>query len=551
MNLKILARTLLAILALFVLNASLAFGNVWPSPRIRWINAFSVEVAACVLLLAVVLRTKQHIHRGALAVVWLVLVIGHYVDVTAPGLYGRDFNIYWDSRHLVNVAAMLTRDVPRSTLLLVAGGTIAGLAAAWAVVWICLGCLAAAMRDKYLRPVFGVAATIVVALFAGQRLSAAFPTRVPFADPVLGSFARQARYVAGMVGPNRMAPALGASPVLNIQLEELRRADVLLIFLESYGAVTFDNPEFSSTLAKSRELLASEISAAGRRVVSAYVESPTFGGSSWLAHLSLLSGVEVRDEYANVSLMAQNRKTLVTTFALNGYRTVALMPGIRQEWPEGAFYRFDAIYNFDAMEYQGPKFGWWSIPDQYTLAKLDAAELHAGTRAPVFVVFPTATTHAPFGPVAPYQPDWSRMLTPAPYDKSDLERALAATPSLTNLAPSYLRAMSYEFESLAGYVRQHAKDNQVVIIIGDHQPAAAVSGRNARWDVPVHVIAGDSKMMDQLLNDGFSEGLNPRRPALGKMHTLVPMFLNAFTGAHTKLMATDYTDFTDLRTTRD
>jgi hypothetical protein len=354
-----------------------------------------------------------------------------------------------------------------------------------------------------------------------------------------------------MVGPNRMAPALGASPVLNIQLEELRRADVLLIFLESYGAVTFDNPEFSSTLAKSRELLASEISAAGRRVVSAYVESPTFGGSSWLAHLSLLSGVEVRDEYANVSLMAQNRKTLVTTFALNGYRTVALMPGIRQEWPEGAFYRFDAIYNFDAMEYQGPKFGWWSIPDQYTLAKLDAAELHAGTRAPVFVVFPTATTHAPFGPVAPYQPDWSRMLTPAPYDKSDLERALAATPSLTNLAPSYLRAMSYEFESLAGYVRQHAKDNQVVIIIGDHQPAAAVSGRNARWDVPVHVIAGDSKMMDQLLNDGFSEGLNPRRPALGKMHTLVPMFLNAFTGAHTKLMATDYTDFTDLRTTRD
>src|SRR5262245_9743231 len=148
MNFKILARSLLALLALFVLNASLTFGNVWPSPRIRWINAFSVEVAACVLLLALVLRKKGQVHRGALAAMWLVLVIGHYVDVTAPGLYGRDFNLYWDSRHLLNVAAMLTRDVPRLTILFVAGGTIAGLAAAFSAVWVCLGWLTSAMRDK-------------------------------------------------------------------------------------------------------------------------------------------------------------------------------------------------------------------------------------------------------------------------------------------------------------------------------------------------------------------------------------------------------------------
>jgi len=533
MNFKILARTLLALLALFVLNASLAFGNVWPSPRVRWVNAFSVEVAVCVLLLAAVLRKRERIHRGILGLVWLVLVIGHYIDVTAPGLYGRDFNIYWDSRHLANVAAMLTRDVPWSTLLVVVGGTLIGLAAGFAVVWLCLRFVTAAMKDELPRRAFAVAALILVSLFTAQHLVPGFPTRIPFADPVTGSFARQARYVAGMIGPNRLAPALGSSPALDVQLEELRGADVLLIFLESYGAVTFDNPEFANTLAKSREVLASEISAAGRQVASAYVESPTFGGSSWLAHLSLLSGVEVRDEYANVSLMSQNRQTLVTTFALNGYRTVALMPGIRQEWPEGAFYKFDVIYNFDSMEYTGPKFGWWSIPDQYTLAKLDARELGTESRAPVFAVFPTATTHAPFGPVAPYQPDWARMLTSTPYDKSDLEPALAAVPSLTNLSPSYLRAVSYEYESLAGYVRQHAKDNQVVIVIGDHQPAAAVSGRNAPWDVPVHVIASDSIIMERLLNEGFSKGLTPRHPALGKMHSLVPMFLNAFGSNHT------------------
>jgi hypothetical protein len=122
------------------------------------------------------------------------------------------------------------------------------------------------------------------------------------------------------------------------------------------------------------------------------------------------------------------------------------------------------------------------------------------------------------------------MLTPTPYDKSDLEPALAAVPALTNLAPSYVHAVSYEYESLAGYVRRHAKDNQVVIVIGDHQPAAAVSGRNASWNVPVHVIASKSRIMERLLNDGFSAGLTPHRSVLGKMNTLVPMFLNAFSG---------------------
>ena len=36
-----------------------------------------------------------------------VLTIGRYADVTAPALYGRPMNLYWDARHLPNVGAML------------------------------------------------------------------------------------------------------------------------------------------------------------------------------------------------------------------------------------------------------------------------------------------------------------------------------------------------------------------------------------------------------------------------------------------------------------
>jgi hypothetical protein len=90
--------------------------------------------------------------------------------------------------------------------------------------------------------------------------------------------------------------------------------------------------------------------------------------------------------------------------------------------------------------------------------------------------------------VAPYQPDWSRMLVPEAFATADVERALAAVPDLTNLRPSHVHAMAYEFETIAGYLRRHPRDSMVLIAIGDHQPPAAVSGRDVSWSVPVHVF---------------------------------------------------------------
>ncbi|MGH9258209.1 MAG: sulfatase-like hydrolase/transferase [Vicinamibacterales bacterium] len=513
--------------SLVVLNASLTFDNVWPTPTIRWANALSVELAACVLLLAAARGITERPPLRALAAIWVALVAGHYLDVTAPALYGREFNLYWDSAHLGNVAAMLARAVPWWLVAAVVGLAVLAAALAYVAARAAIGRVWAAMQHRPSRLVLGSLAGLAVAVFAGQQLSDRAPAETAFARPVTPAYVRQARYVVATIGPTAVTPPLGPSPPLDRALRGLGGADVLLIFLESYGAVTYDTPEIAAGVAAGRADLLAAIGETRRRVVSAYVESPTFGGSSWLAHLSLLSGVDVHDQYAYTSLMASRRDTLVTTFARRGYRTVALMPGMRQAWPEGAFYRFDAVYDRDRFEYQGPQFGWWSIPDQYALATLDGLERQRPLRAPLFVVFPTSTTHAPFGPVAPYQPDWPRVLTATPYDQADVERAMAATPDLTNLRPAYVRAMTYEYLSLAGYLRQQA-DDLLLIAIGDHQPPAAVSGPDAPWQVPVHVIGGRDHVLERLIEDGFQPGLEPRRPALGRMHALVPMLLDAF-----------------------
>ena len=83
-------------------------------------------------------------------------------------------------------------------------------------------------------------------------------------------------------------------------------------------------------------------------------------------------------------------------------------------------------------------------------------------------------------------------------------------------------------EMLAGYLREHSGDDFVMVLLGDHQPPAIVSGEGVPWDVPVHVIASRQDVLDSLLAHGFRKGFTPARPSLGKMHTLTPMLLEAF-----------------------
>jgi hypothetical protein len=518
---------LLPALSIVLLNASLTFGNVWPTAKIAWGNALSVELAFCILMLAVAHRWAPALARRVLPFVWVLLVAGHYLDVTAPGLYGREFNVYWDSRHLGDVVGMLARAVSWWLIVVAAAAVLLTTVLTYVLARLAIGEVALVMVHRRARVAFGSLAGVVIALFIGQRAVERLPFDIEFADPVTSAYVRQARFAMAMFGTGPAAPSLGPSPALDTGLRSLGGIDVLLVFVESYGAITYQTPSISAALTESRADLERAIHQTRRQVVSAYVESPTFGASSWLAHLSLLSGVEVRDQYTYAALMASQRKTLVTNFAQRGYRTVALMPGMRQAWPEGAFYGFDVIYGHDHLEYEGPQFGWWGIPDQYALARLDALERRHGSRAPVFVVFPTSTSHAPFGPVPPYQPAWPRVLTEDAFEPADVKQAMAAMPDLSNLTPSYARAIAYELTSLAGYLRTQA-DDLLMIVIGDHQPPAAVSGRAASRHVPVHVIASRQPVLDHLRKAGFHLGLEPLGPSIGAMHQLVPMLLDAF-----------------------
>jgi len=521
------------LIALVILNGSLTFDNTWPTLAVHWPAELSVEIAAVLVLLA---SCNAWLGRSSprliatLATLVVLFALGRYGAVTVPALYGREINLYWDAPRLGSVVQMLARVASIWQLAALLGGALLALLLLYLLArWSLRRVDAVLAHSRAARLGFGIGGTLLIAAFLVQQLSDHVPRIPRFSIPVSRTYGTQVARVVDALSSRRVARML-PSPPLHSSFEALSGRDVLLIFMESYGSVTFDRPAFERELRPARERLAKALEETGRGVVSAFVVSPTFGGQSVLAHLSLLSGIEVRDSSRYSLLMTQKRPTLVSTFKAAGYRAIAVMPGMQQPWPEGAFYGFDEIYDAAKLAYRGPPFGWWRIPDQYTLAALDADELDRHPRKPLFVFLPTVSTHIPFEPVPPFQPDWGRMLSREPYDAAPLKRALAQREDWTAMGESYVSSVEYFLDVLASYLRKHATDDPVLIVLGDHQPAANVSGEGAPWDVPVHVISRRTDILESLQRRGFRSGLTPARPAIGKMSELAPWLLDAFGG---------------------
>jgi hypothetical protein len=517
--------------ALLLLNAALTFRNVWPTVWIAPRAELSLELG--VLLLALVGWTVLVGPLGrkalaALTVLVLVFVAGRYAEVTAPALYGRPVNLYWDSQHIPNVVAMLAEVGPWWLAGLLFAGIAALFVALFAGVHWCLRAVTQVLREPAGRGVVGAVAGVVVALYVAGH---AFDWRVrhKYSLPVTATFLQQAGFVltASTADPARNLPGL---PLPKKGFDRLAGDDVLLMFLESYGAVTYDEPSIARTIAPARDELAHAAAEAGRHIVSAYAASPTFGGGSWLAHASFMSGVEVRDPGDYMLLLTQRRETWPKLFKAAGYRSVAIMPGMRSAWPEGGFYGFDKIYDAAALDYRGPEFGWWRIPDQFSLARIGELAEGADSHAPLFAFLPTINTHIPFLPVPPYQADWQRVLAPEPFPDEDVDASLAEMPDWQALGEPFADSFVYTFTYLAGYVRGNASRNQTLLLIGDHQPAASVAGVGARWDVPVHVVTGRADVAAALVAAGFVDGvaLAPQQRPIVTLPELSALLLEVF-----------------------
>ena len=93
----------------------------------------------------------------------------------------------------------------------------------------------------------------------------------------------------------------------------------------------------------------------------------------------------------------------------------------------------DANTGQEVVVQQGVPAGQWVFTSQYGWIWMPHGNSFTfvpttGATPNMFVFYPTVSTHTPFSPLAPYQPDWSKMLTPYPFTDAELDRAYVGLP---------------------------------------------------------------------------------------------------------------------------
>lgn len=524
--------------ALLCLNGLLGFRSGWIPGSVLPDSRLAPEfVALWLLLLGLALRgTVSHGVVSVVTAITLVLVLGRYVDVIVPGFFGRPINLYWDGAQVPRFLWVTAQKLPwwQSAAAVLAGAALLWALyrlLRWAVAVVAHEAASIALRARWVWAATAGAVILTIASLAG-----ALPGWRLVAKPVTPSYWQQGVLLAAALSPEQRARLLPKSSVVDFAMKvppgqalgALAGRDVLVFMLESYGAVVYDEPRAAAALQPRRQELAAAIAASGRHVVSAFVRSPTFGGASDLAHLGLLSGIDLMNPLAHDLLLTTDRPTLMSLFRANGYQTYGVYPAVTWEWPERAYYGYDTYLDGRDLNYRGPDLGYWRIPDQVAFALFDHAHPRGADAPPRFTFFATITSHMPFRPVPPHQPDWARLLTPQPFDAADLQRALSEKEEWLDLFPDYVRVFDYTYRWLASFFKQADPRETVYVIVGDHQPVSSVTGESSSWDVPVHVVSSDPALLQRFVALGFHPGLEPPRPAVGALHEFTGLMLCAF-----------------------
>ena len=459
-------------------------------------------------------------------VLFLILRLFRIGDTVVPMYLDRPFNLYIDSGYLFGLYDLLKTSSHGYDFLLMSAG------AAGAALGICVSswyawqsAAKALMVGRIRRIILGVSGLLLgFALVWGPGITGS-SILVHFIQEIFSirqQLEQQQSFAARL---ERTIKDRGTAPA---SLNGLEGADVLLFVVESYGRTVFSNPAYRQTMSATLSRFAKTLDQHGFSAVSSYLVSPTYGGSSWLAHDTLESGLKVSNDLESTVLLRSSLPPLAASFRRTGYRTVSVMPGTRFAFPEGAYFGYEQVYYASHFNYRGPTFGWAPMPDQFVLDWVRRHEFIT-RKQPLFVCYVLISSHASFNVQPPYIADWDEIGNGSIYNSRQPVLFPVYWPDLTNAGDAYMHSLDYEFTTLGDYLVRYVTTDTLIIIIGDHQPNLQLTAPEEPWSVPIHVISRNSCLLDPFRKRGYTSGLLPAQPLPhAGMETFSPEFLKDF-----------------------
>lgn len=504
----------------------------WITPRALYFFPLEFMVVGLLLLLP---GRAGVVSRSLLAGALGLSIVLRGADLLAHEVFARPFNLIFDAHLLIDASRLLDGVFGTLFTVLLVAAVLALIAVlCWLAAQV-LRRIQCALRANA-QPSAMVLTALLLAWF-GLNL-ANWPRAGNFAWDQLVAHARTTIYSAQDI--QNFAATVNDDTWVDIEssvgnrrsslFSALRGKDVYVVFAESYGRVLLEREPFAESVLATLAEAGETLDAAGIQIRSAYLDSPTVGGLSWLAHASVLSGAWIDSETRYRTLMLSKRVTLNKLFRVAGWRTVAAMPGISMAWPEGQYYGYDHIYNAHNFGYAGLPFNWVTMPDQYVLSALQSRERSNPDRPPVMAEIALISSHAPWTPVAELVP-WEQVGDGRIFDSQAVS---GPTPEQVwrdteRIREHYRMASEYMLRTLVSYVAEYGDENLVVLLLGDHPPAPLVSGDPEGKQVPVHLLAKDPGVIDAISHWQWQPGMIPDDKApVWRMDKLRDRFVEAF-----------------------
>lgn len=351
---------------------------------------------------------------------------------------------------------------------------------------------------------FMVAASVIImASTAGQSPTASI-------RPVLIQLAveQNSQVEATLSSRQRLLERVQASDMQAQSLPGLAGRDVIVVFIESYGISALEQARYSEFIRPGLAQAEGQLQQRGLSMVSGRLTAPIRGGQSWLSHATFLSGQRIDNDYWYQLLLDSGQAMMTDDFRATGHTTLVIAPAIVRPWPEAGKLGFDAVYPAAALAYQGQSTGWVTMPDQYTLFQY-SRRLRPRHQAPVFATLTLISSHAPWTPGPPFLDDWSRLADPAVFDDwTPTERdPLAFWRNTDRLRQRYVQSLDYSLRSAFDWAKHFLPGDALMIVVGDHQAASLITGRDADADVPIHIISGSKELLHGFRQQGFEDGL--------------------------------------------
>jgi hypothetical protein len=454
-------------------------------------------------------------------------------DTLIPMYFFRPFNLFLDSQFLPDLIHLLYTTFTAGEFLLFAVLTIALLFGITTGVWISFKTIHDYLLDRVRRRiVVGLAISAIMSIYVLQSghdnhrrnlfAQGFFHRVVEEGDFILHVQGYREQYLKAIDTTMKKIEQLPSS------IDKLQRSSVFLFFIESYGHTMYAESRHFTKILPALNRLEKDLIGGGYGACSTLLNSPTFGGSSWLAHATLGSGVNLNSQMRYNLLITSTAKTIARLFNGIGYRTISVMPGTQWPWPEGEFFGYQKKYYAWDFDYKGPVYGWSTMPDQYVLDFIFNHEIQEQSN-PLFIEFILTSSHAPFHRQPPYVEDWSQIGNGKIYHDLETITFPIIWPDLSNASEGYVTSIAYELKVIVEFINKFIDDDTLIIVMGDHQPNVQITGKKASWSVPIHVISRNRNHLQPFLKRGYATGFIPTQPMPHRgMETFLPDFLEDF-----------------------